>query len=52
VAGCDVVKYNDEEKDFSEYLYPFVEQLVDSEGETYRDRMNTLLTAMGCGEKV
>ncbi len=47
-----VTKCTKEEKDFADYLIPFVKQLLDSTGEKYRDSMNTLLTAIGCGERV
>ena len=51
--GIDpVTKCSKEESDFADYLLPFVRQVIDSTGEKYRDDMNTLLTAMGCGEKV
>ena len=47
-----VTKCTKEESDFADYLLPFVQQVLDSTGEKYRDSMNTLLTAIGCGEKV
>ena len=47
-----IAKCTKEEKDFADYLLPFVKQLLDSTGEKYRDSMNTLLTAIGCGERV
>ena len=47
-----VTKCTKEEKDFADYLLPFVKQLLDSTGDKYRDDMNTLLTAIGCGERV
>ena len=47
-----VTKCTKEESEFADYLTPFVKQLLDSDGERYRDSMNTLLTATGCGEKV
>ena len=52
VASCEVIKCTPEEREFADFMRPFVEQLVKSEGEDYREKMNTLLTAMGCGEKV
>ncbi len=52
IASIDVIKCTKEEEDFTKFLYPFVEQLVKAEGEDYRDKMNTLLTALGCGESV
>lgn len=45
-------KFSEEEEDFAEYLVPFVRSLIGSEGEKYRDAMNTLLTASGSGESV
>ena len=51
--GTDpVTKCTKEEIDFANYLLPFVKQVLDSSGEKYRDDMNTLLTAIGCGERV
>ena len=47
-----VTKCTKEEIDFANYLLPFVKQVLDSSGEKYRDDMNTLLTAIGCGERV
>ena len=47
-----VAKCTKEENEFADYLLPFVKQLLDSSGDKYRDDMNTLLTATGCGEKV
>ncbi len=52
VASTETVKCTAEEKEFAAFLLPFVKQLCEAEGEVYRDRMNTLLTAMGSGEKV
>ena len=45
-------KYSAEEEDFAKYLMPFVKQIIDTEGEDYRNAMNTLLTASGSGESV
>lgn len=45
-------KFSAEEEDFAKYLMPFVQSLIESEGEKYRDSMNTLLTASGSGESV
>lgn len=45
-------KLSKEDLEFSDFLMPFVRDLLDSEGEAYRDRMNTLMTATGSGEKV
>ena len=50
--SCEIVKITAEEKEFAAFLQPFVKQLTEAEGEEYRDKMNTLLTAMGSGEKV
>ena len=47
-----VTKCTKEESDFAGYLLPFVKQVLDSTGDKYRDDMNTLLTAIGCGERV
>ena len=47
-----VTKCSKEERDFADYLLPFVKQVLDATGEKYREDMNTLLTAIGCGEKV
>lgn len=52
IASIDVIKYTDDEAEFSQFLLPFVEQLIKAEGDDYRDKMNTLLTALGCGESV
>lgn len=52
IAEIDMVKCSGDEVEFSQFLRPFVEQLIDAEGEDYRDKMNTLLTALGCGESV
>jgi len=46
------VKLSPDEKEFAEYLKPFVKTLVNANGEKYRDAMNTLLTASSSGEKV
>jgi hypothetical protein len=45
-------KFSAEEEDFAKYLVPFVKNVIDTEGEAYRDAMNTLLTASGSGESV
>lgn len=45
-------KFSAEEEDFAKYLVPFVKKVTESEGEEYRDAMNTLLTASGSGESV
>jgi hypothetical protein len=52
VSGTSSVKCSKNEKEFSVFLLPFVKQLVAAEGKDYRDKMNTLLTACGCGESV
>jgi len=46
------IKLSNDEKDFAEYLLPFVKSLINAQGDKYRDAMNTLLTATGSGEKV
>ena len=52
-VGTDpVTKCTKEENEFADYLLPFVKQLLEATGDKYRDDMNTLLTATGCGEKV
>ena len=52
-VGADpITKCTKEENEFADFLLPFVKQLLDSTGDKYRDDMNTLLTATGCGEKV
>ena len=47
-----ITKCTKEENEFADYLLPFVKQLLEATGDKYRDDMNTLLTATGCGEKV
>lgn len=37
---------------FVEYLKPFVKKVIDADGKTYRDEMNTLLMACSSGESV
>lgn len=44
--------FKKDELEFSDFLVPFVKQLMESSGEKYREDMNTLLTAIGCGERV
>lgn len=51
-GGTPNTKCTKEEEEFAEYLVPFVKQVIAAEGNDYRDKMNTLLTATGCGEKV
>ncbi len=52
-AGGDYqAKCSKEEIEFSDYLLPFAKELISAEGEDYRYKMNNLLTASGCGEKV
>jgi hypothetical protein len=41
-----------DEKDFTNFLIPFTKNVIDSNGEKYRDAMNTLLTACSSGESV
>lgn len=50
--GAGEVRCSGDEEDFARFLLPFVEQVVSAQGEAYRERMNTLLTACGCGESV
>lgn len=38
--------------DFAEFLRPFVKKIIEADGKTYRDEMNTLLMACGAGESV
>ena len=45
-------KLSKEDAEFSDFLVPFVKELLDADGESYRDKMNTLMTATGSGEKV
>lgn len=47
-----IVKCTDKEMSFATYLLPFVKQLIESDGEKYRENMNVLLTATGSGESV
>ena len=52
-AGEDApVKLSADELDFAQYLVPFVKNVVDAQGDKYRDAMNTLLTASSANEKV
>ena len=52
-VGVEVsMKLSKDEKDFAEYLVPFVRKVLDTEGENYRAAMNTLLTASSANEKV
>jgi len=46
------IKLSNDEKEFAEYLVPFVKSLINAQGDKYRDAMNTLLTASSSGEKV
>ena len=41
-----------EDRDFIEFLKPFVKKVIDADGKTYRDDMNTLLMACSSGESV
>ena len=52
VSGDAGGKYSKDELEFGEFLLPFVKGVLNAEGEDYRDKMNVLLTACGCGEKV
>ena len=52
-SGVEVpVKLSADEADFAQYLVPFVKNVVDAQGEKYRDAMSTLLTASSANEKV
>ena len=52
-AGMEApVKLSADELDFAQYLVPFARNVIDAQGEKYRDAMNTLLTACSAGEKV
>lgn len=52
-AGAEVpVKLSADELDFANYLVPFVRNVVEAQGEKYRDAMNTLLTASSANERV
>ncbi|MDR2846628.1 MAG: hypothetical protein LBV63_05035 [Candidatus Methanoplasma sp.] len=57
VLACDKnaglpVTLTAEERGFTDFLVPFVKQVIDAGGEKYRENMNTLLTALGSGESV
>lgn len=52
VGVDDQWKLSKEDRGFSDFLMPFVKELLDARGDAYRDKMNTLLTAAGSGEKV
>ena len=52
VSGDTGGKYSKDEMEFGKFLLPFVKEVLNAEGEAYRDKMNVLLTACGCGEKV
>ncbi|MCQ2079332.1 MAG: hypothetical protein MJZ38_04670 [archaeon] len=41
-----------EDKSFIEFLKPFVKKVIDADGKTYREEMNTLLMACSSGESV
>ncbi len=41
-----------EDRDFVEFLKPFAKKVIDADGKTYRDDMNTLLMASSSGESV
>lgn len=52
-AGIEVpLKLSTDELDFSKYLMPFVRNVVEAQGDKYRDAMNTLLTASSANERV
>ena len=57
VLACDKdvkppMSLTSDEKDFTDFLIPFVKAVIDANGEKYRDCMNTLLTASSSGESV
>lgn len=41
-----------EEREFAQFLVPFAKNVIDAEGEKYREQMNTLLMAACVSEKV
>lgn len=47
-----IIKCTEKEMDFAVYLLPFVKQVIESDGEKYRENMNVLLTATGSCESV
>lgn len=49
---ANVIRCTKEEEDLGRYLIPFIKDLVDSVGETYAQKMSTLLIATGCGESI
>jgi hypothetical protein len=46
------IRLSSDEKSFTEFLVPFAKAVIDSNGEKYRDTMNTLLMASSSGESV
>lgn len=46
------IKLSRDERDMAEYLIQFVKNIIDANGDKYRDAMNTLLIASGASEKV
>lgn len=57
VIACDKkakppINISADEMEFTQFLVPFVKMVIESNGEKYRDSMNTLLTACGSGESV
>ena len=38
--------------DFADFLRPFAKKVLDADGQTYREEMNTLLMACSSGESV
>ncbi|MFA6805391.1 MAG: hypothetical protein WCR17_05410 [Candidatus Methanomethylophilaceae archaeon] len=57
VLACDKnakppINLSASEKEFTQFLVPFAQAVIDARGEKYRDAMNTLLTASSSGESV
>ena len=48
-AGTNVAH---EDEEFAQFLIPFAKKVIDADGKTYRDDMNTLLMACSSGESV
>lgn len=51
-GGEPEIKLSAEERDFAEYLVPFVKNVIAADGQKYRDTMGTLLVASGSNEKL
>jgi hypothetical protein len=57
ILACDkdaklTVSLTAEERGFTDFLIPFVRQVIDADGGKYKGDMNTLLTALSSGESV